>query len=121
MKKPGAEPIDADFLDVSRVLPQQAGLPELVREVHVPPKGHGLDIRWAISLAQLEKLLDVARHSTTGRAVVTGVSLCVRQWRTHTGHVYETYSFIGPMAVPESPVILSGSQGGHNSGTMGKT
>ena len=52
------------------------------------------DVRMFLDRATLEHLLDVARASVVGRAVLNGVGVRVRSWRGGDGHVYHTWTLV---------------------------
>lgn len=60
------------------------------------------DVRMYLELADLLKLVEIAKKSTINRVVLprAGVTLTVRE--SHGGHVYETLHLISGMPLPEA-------------------
>tara|TARA_R100000426_G_scaffold58733_1_gene41620 strand:+ start:6411 stop:6803 length:393 start_codon:yes stop_codon:yes gene_type:complete len=59
------------------------------------------DVRMYLELADLLKLVEIAKKSTINRVVLprAGVTLTVRE--SHGGHVYETLHLVSGMPLPE--------------------
>lgn len=114
-------PVDPRYLEVNERPMQRSALsPTLLRETHLPPRGHVLDVRWVVSVAELEHLLQVARASQTGRAVIHHASLRSSLWLDPSGHMFETYAMVGADPRPErvlDPAQVRGESVG--GGTVG--
>ena len=59
------------------------------------------DVRMYLELADLEKLVEIAKKSTINRVVLpkAGITLTVRQ--SHGGHIYETLHLVSNQPLPE--------------------
>lgn len=90
---------------------QRPGKDELVREVQLGGREAGQDRRLYLHRSELERMLERANQSITGRCVMDMVGLTVRLWRHKSGHLYETWSFDGVMK-PEQPSAIAGLIGG---------
>lgn len=87
---------------------QRPGVDEHLQRAEVGGPRSGQDVRLALSVAILEALLEVARRSSTARAVVFGAGFRLTTYRLR-GHVYQSMTILGRKPVPEV-VALIGSQ-----------
>lgn len=97
---------DPDVLERNDRPIQRANMPELVLELHTPPRDHDRDVRFILDATALEELLALARQSPSQRVVIHGASIRSRTWR-HAGHEWSTLTVLGKSAEPE-PVAIVG-------------
>ena len=89
---------------------QRPGKHRLVRSVKLGGQEAGQDRRLYLHRRELEKLLEMANQSISGRVVLDMVGLKVELWSTPSGHQYETWTFEG-IPKPERPSALDGLVG----------
>lgn len=80
---------------------QRPGLHELDWEAVLGgPKG-GQDSRLFLDAPTLERLLEFARASLSGRVQIDMVGVKIRQWIAPGGHRYQTWTFVSIPPKPE--------------------
>lgn len=85
---------------------QRLGGDRLVYRLVVGGPATGCDQRLFLTRAQLERLLDVARASITGRVQLDMVGLKVELWEHRSGHAYAVWTLLSLPAKAEEPPIL---------------
>lgn len=83
----------------------QGGRDELLGETVLGGPLSGQDVRMLLDRQTLERLLEVARASLSGRAVLHGVGFRQRVWRGGDGHVYQTLAIISEEPKAESTPV----------------
>jgi len=93
--------IDPRMIEVNRTPIQNPLSDRLIRKVFYGDKTQRTDCRLILSVAELEKLLDIAKSSTTNRAVLHHVGLNVGLYQSASGHNYEVWTLSGSHVLPE--------------------
>lgn len=86
---------------------QLPGRDRLVRESVLGGPTSSADARLYLSIADLEKLIEIARSSVTGRVVLNRPGIRVRLWEAPNGHRFESWSIVAAEARAETSSFLS--------------
>ena len=98
----GLSEIDVNSNPLQRV----AGL-ELIQTAKIGGPSEGRDVRMTLDAGFIEQLLEQAKRSRTGRAVIHKAGIIVNTWRDmRTGHVFQTLQISGVEPKPEDPLII---------------
>lgn len=91
---------------------QLPGRDRLVRESVLGGPSSDADARLYLSVEDLERMIEIARASVTGRVVLNRPGIRVRLWERPDGHRFESWTIVAADARAETSSLLSNLRDG---------